>query len=178
VAILGVLLLSLRFTERQATAYAICLQSVYSLGLAGLVYAVFFLGAAPVITVYFPPIIVLGCAYILGSRAAILWSIPCLAVMAAAVYLPTPIATHVDHNIDFVARTSAFPTVLAFSVSFRRAHDRQATQLALLAGTDPLTGLSNRLALEDALDRTLARAARYQRGSALVFIDPDRDKSP
>ncbi|MFK7894606.1 MAG: diguanylate cyclase [Myxococcota bacterium] len=173
IAMLGILVLSLRFTERQAAAYAICLQLVYCVGLAGLVYAVFVLGASPTITLYFPPIIVLGCAYILGWRAAIGWSLPCLAVMAAAVYLPTPPLRPVDPTIDFIARAGSFLTVLAFSVSFRRSHDRQATELASLAATDTLTGLSNRLALEDALDRALARAARFRRQTSLVFVDLD-----
>jgi len=173
VAMLGVLVLSLRFTERQAAAYAICLQLVYCIGLAGLAYAVFGLGADPVVTVYFPPIVVLGCAYILGWRSAVFWSLPCLAMMAAAVYGPTPPAAPADRDIDFVIRAGALLTVLAFAVSFRRAHDRQAADLAQLAWTDPLTGLSNRHALEDSIDRVLTQAARFRRRSALVFIDLD-----
>lgn len=170
---LGVLVLSLRFTERHATAYAICLQLVYCLGLAGLIHAVFVLGANPVITVYFPPIIVLGCAYILGWRAAIFWTVPSLATMAAAVYLPKPPPVPVDHDFDFIVRAGALLTVLAFAVSFRRSHDRQAAELADLAATDPLTGLSNRLALENSIDRALTRAERFGRSSGLVFIDLD-----
>jgi diguanylate cyclase (GGDEF)-like protein len=170
---LGVLVLSLRFTERQATAYAICLQLVYCLGLAGLVHAVFVLGANPVITVYFPPIVVLGCAYILGWRAAIFWTVPCLATMAAAVYLPKPPPAPVDPDMDFAVRVGALLTVLAFAVSFRRSHDRQAAELADLAETDALTGLSNRLALEGSIDRALMRAERFGRRSGLVYIDLD-----
>jgi len=170
---LGVLLLSLRFTERQAAAYAICLQLVYCIGLAGLAHAVFVLGADPVVTVYFPPIVVLGCAYILGWRSAVFWSLPCLAVMAAAVYAPTPPIRPADRDVDFVIRAGALLTVLAFAVSFRRSHDRQAAELAELAGTDPLTGLSNRLALEDSIDRVLTQAARFHRRSGLVYVDLD-----
>jgi diguanylate cyclase (GGDEF)-like protein len=96
--------------------------------------------------------------------------------MAAGVYLPTGTATHVDPSADFVTRAGALLTVLAFAVSFRRSHDRQAAALAHLAGTDPLTGLSNRLSFENAIHRALASAARFRRCGGLVFIDLDNMK--
>lgn len=171
--ILGILLLMLRFSEHDPAAYAVCLQCVYAVALAGTVYAVFGVGLDPAVTVYFPPIVVLGCSYILGWRTAAFWTLPCLAVMASAVYLPTPALVKVNHNLDFVARAGGLLTILAFAVSFRRSHDRQAAELAHLAGTDSLTGLSNRLGLMDALEQALARAERYDRSSGLVFIDLD-----
>lgn len=173
VAILVVLVVMLRFTENRPRAYALCLQAVYAIALGGTAYAIFGVGLDPAVSVYFPPIVVLGCAYILGWKTAAFWTLPCLAVMAAAVYLPTPEQLVVDRDIDFLSRAGGLLTVLAFAVSFRRSHDRQAAQLAHLAGTDPLTGLSNRLALMDAIDASLARAARFRRRTALVFIDLD-----
>ncbi len=171
--ILVILLLMVRLSEHHPGAYAVCLQSVYAVALGGTAYAVFVVGLDPAATVYFPPIVVLGCAYILGWRAAVFWTLPCLAVMASAVYLPIPAPVQVDHNLDFVARAGGLLTVLAFAVSFRRSHDRQAAELAHLAGTDSLTGLANRLGLMGAIETALARAARFERGSALVFIDLD-----
>src|SRR5690554_5410527 len=50
---------------------------------------------------------------------------------------------------------------------------QSALQLALL---DPLTGLSNRIALDKALDRELQLARRHQRALSLLVIDVDHFK--
>lgn len=177
VAVIAILALSLRFTEHQARVYAICLQSVYAVSLSGLVYSIFWIGLDPVVSVYFPPIVVLGCAYILGWRSALMWTAPCIAIMAAAVYFPPTEVTPVDRELDFMARVGGLLTVLAFAISFRRSHDRQAAELAHLAGTDQLTGLSNRLALRAAINVALSRAARFERGSGIIFVDLDNMKN-
>jgi len=57
-----------------------------------------------------------------------------------------------------------------------RLHD-QAERLAVLANTDPLTGLANRRFLLDQLEREVERAQRYRRPLSLVYIDLDGFKA-
>jgi diguanylate cyclase (GGDEF)-like protein len=79
----------------------------------------------------------------------------------------------VEPAVTFVVRAGTLLTVLAFAVSFRRSHDRQASELQRMASTDALTGLANRVELDRALDRALNRVARFERRGALVFVDID-----
>jgi diguanylate cyclase (GGDEF)-like protein len=55
--------------------------------------------------------------------------------------------------------------------------DRHRAQLAHLARHDPLTGLSNRRALDEDLEVLHARSQRYGRGFALAMCDIDRFKA-
>ncbi len=50
---------------------------------------------------------------------------------------------------------------------------RDQEQLAYLAYHDPLTGLANRILVEQELDLALARARRTRRAVALMFVDLD-----
>ncbi|MGH2399288.1 MAG: diguanylate cyclase, partial [bacterium] len=54
---------------------------------------------------------------------------------------------------------------------------RQAGEIFRLAQTDPLTGLANRRALRQALDREVARATRYGNPCAVLVLEIDRFKS-
>jgi len=54
---------------------------------------------------------------------------------------------------------------------------RQAGEAFRLAQTDPLTGLANRRALRQALDREVARAARYGHPCAVLVLEIDRFKA-
>ena len=54
---------------------------------------------------------------------------------------------------------------------------RLETRLRTLAEHDPLTGLTNRAALTEALRRSLALAARQNWSVAVVFIDLDKFKA-
>ncbi len=54
---------------------------------------------------------------------------------------------------------------------------RQAGEIFRLAQTDPLTGLANRRALRQALDREVARAARYGNPCAVLVLEIDRFKT-
>jgi diguanylate cyclase (GGDEF)-like protein len=56
------------------------------------------------------------------------------------------------------------------------ALDRQSSRLAELSRTDPLTGLANRRAFDDDLDREVARARREGVRLSLAFLDVDRFK--
>jgi diguanylate cyclase (GGDEF)-like protein len=54
--------------------------------------------------------------------------------------------------------------------------DRATAELAEQARRDPLTALLNHQAFSENLEREVARAARYERGLTLVFMDLDRFK--
>ncbi|MGH2437898.1 MAG: diguanylate cyclase, partial [bacterium] len=54
---------------------------------------------------------------------------------------------------------------------------RQAGEIFRLAQTDPLTGIANRRALRQALDREVARATRYGNPCAVLVLEIDRFKS-
>jgi len=66
---------------------------------------------------------------------------------------------------------------LAVKVSFCLSNVTAHEKLKFLAYTDPLTGLLNRRAMENALKREFSREKRYQRTLSVVFIDLDDFKS-
>lgn len=73
-----------------------------------------------------------------------------------------------------------FVSVVSDITEIRRAEDRLAElteQLRALATTDPLTGLTNRRALDETLIREVADAARNGRPVSVAMIDVDHFKS-
>lgn len=172
-AILGALALSIHVIDGRPERFRIVAHALYAMALAAVAYAVFGLDLPPVITVYFPAIVLLAAAHILGAGAAIFWSVPSFALVAAGVFLAPAVEHSVTAGVTVSVRAVALLTILSFAVSFRRAHDRQAAELMLRATTDDLTGLANRHELERALEAALLRAQRYGRRGALVFIDLD-----
>jgi len=66
---------------------------------------------------------------------------------------------------------------LAVKVSFCLSNVTAHEKLKFLAYSDPLTGLLNRRAMENALKREFNREKRYQRMLSVVFIDLDDFKS-
>ena len=66
---------------------------------------------------------------------------------------------------------------LAVKVSFCLSNVTAHEKLKFLAYRDPLTGLLNRRAMENALKREFSREMRYQRILSVVFIDLDDFKS-
>jgi diguanylate cyclase (GGDEF)-like protein/PAS domain S-box-containing protein len=76
-----------------------------------------------------------------------------------------------SHSIDFQGRKCSF--VLVQDVTDRQQlHE----QLVHQAHHDQLTGLPNRLLLEDRMQQTLAQAARYGQQAAILCVDLDRFK--
>jgi len=150
---------------------------IYLLALGSVAYAVFGLGLPPVLTVYFPALILLAAAHLLGARAALLWSLPSLALVAAGVFLPSPLEREVSPTVVFLTRAATLLAILGFGVSFRHAHDRQAEELERSATTDSLTGLANRRELDRSLAQVLERSRRFGRRGALVFVDLDGVKA-
>ena len=67
----------------------------------------------------------------------------------------------------------------AIILNSRDVTDRRALEDSLRhqAGHDPLTGLSNRAVLHEALERSLARASRSQTRLGLLFLDLDAFKT-
>jgi diguanylate cyclase (GGDEF)-like protein len=76
-----------------------------------------------------------------------------------------------SHSIDYMGRTCIF-------VMVQDVTDRQQLheQLVHQAHHDTLTGLPNRLLLEDRMQQSLAQAARYGQQAAVLCLDLDRFK--
>lgn len=164
---------AVRAIDGHATSFRRLSHGVYFAALAAVAWAIFGLGLSPVISVYFPAIVLLGAAHIMGARAAIFWAVPSIALIAAATFAAPAEVRVVSPEIAFGVRAATLVTILAFAVSFRRAHDRQAAELLRRATTDPLTGLANRLELGRAFDTAFERSTRYGRTGALIFLDLD-----
>ncbi len=169
-SVLGIVLFSI---DRTPERFRLASHGMYAIALGAVAYAVFGLGIATPITVYFPAMVLLGAAHILGTRAALAWSVPSVALVAAGVYLAPTEERFVDSTVMLGVRLATLLTILAFGISFRRSHDRQAAELERHATTDPLTGLANRRAFEPALAQAIERSHRFGRRGALVFIDLD-----
>ena len=148
-------------------AHALC-----GLALATVAWAVFGLGLPSATTVFFPAIVLVGAANILGVRAALFWSIPTLVLVAAGSTQGYP-ERDVSPWVRFAVRAGTLATLLAYGVWFRSEHDRQAAELERSATTDPLTGLANRREFDRALEAAIHRARRYHRRTALLYLDLD-----
>ena len=160
--IIAVLALSLRAITSGAVAFRRMSHLVYFLCLTSLSYCVFWLGLPPVITVYFPAIMLLAAAELIGTRAALGWSVPSLLLVAAGAFAPPAQRFELTPEVVFIVRAATLLTILGLAVSFRRWRDQQSARLQLRATTDPLTGLPNRRALDQALFETLQRSARFR----------------
>jgi diguanylate cyclase (GGDEF)-like protein len=74
--------------------------------------------------------------------------------------------SHDEHAIRVLARFSAHQIVQADRLEAAERESR----------TDPLTGLGNRRALDECLQRELARHIRYERTLSLIIVDLDKFK--
>lgn len=168
---------TLKAIDETLEAYRLCTHLVYAVWLAALAYSVFVLQVPGSLTIYSTASILLGAAYLLGPRPAIFWAIPCLILAGIdAYFVPAP-AYPIPPTVTLVVRTVTLGTILALGLSFRWANDRQAARLHYEARTDSLTGLANRLALDEALAQAIGRAKRYRRRGAVIFADLDGMKS-
>ena len=177
-SVIGVLILAALAANLQAASAGPVLfgqiaHLVYLAALGAVTYAIFGLGLPPVISVYFPAIVLLGAAQLLGARAALFWAIPSVALVAAAVFWAPEAPREVAPGITFAVRTATLLTILSFAVSFRRSQDRQSAELERRATTDALTGLANRVKLSHDLEDALQRSQRFDRRGAVVFLDLD-----
>ena len=83
-----------------------------------------------------------------------------------------PVSVTVSALHDSQGRVNGFLSI-AYDITERQ---RLAKQLSQLAYHDGLTGLPNRLCLEDHLRQAIAKSSRSQEPLALLFIDLDRFK--
>ncbi len=138
--------------------------------------------------VFFLPILVSGA--IIGGWAPFVFAFGSIAANSVAVVY----ANSADIAPGFINQSSLLIYVLVFAVvalsaallsnslsgqiqrSLSNLH-KQADQMAKLAHTDPLTGLSNRRHLFERLESEFARAQRYRRPFCLLYIDMDGFKA-
>jgi diguanylate cyclase (GGDEF)-like protein len=137
---------------------------------------------------FFLPILVSGA--VIGGWAPFIFAFGSIAASSiAAVY-----ASNAGIAPEFVNNSSLLIYLLVFTVvalsaslisnslsdqiqkSLSSLH-QQADQMAKLAHTDPLTGLSNRRHLFEQLESEFARAQRYRRPFCLLYIDMDGFKA-
>ncbi len=94
----------------------------------------------------------------------------------AFAILVTPIPAGGEHTAisHFVITTGTLITAATLLTYLRSRVERLLGRLTDAARTDPLTGLPNRVALHEAVDREIERAAPYNRPLSVVVIDLDR----
>ena len=149
---------------------ALLMQSIwvaYSGGLEG-----------PFVWMYAVPIAIYGVLF--GSRWAVGAAVLCtayllaiLGVMQAGIGTLTTATPAPDlARVFLMSYIAMFFIVAAFSGALRR----QARVVLELAHTDPLTGLANRRALRQALDREVSRALRYGQPCTVLVLELDHFK--
>jgi diguanylate cyclase (GGDEF)-like protein len=80
------------------------------------------------------------------------------------------------HDQAFGVTEYELAGTLAFAAAIALKNAELVEQLQSAASTDPLTGLSNRRAMEDRLAAELSRTQRHQMRTSVVMIDVDRFK--
>ncbi len=80
------------------------------------------------------------------------------------------------HDQHFGQAEIELAGTLAFAAAIALKNSQLVEQLQSAATTDPLTGLSNRRAMEDRLAAELSRTHRHQIRTSVVMIDVDRFK--
>lgn len=80
------------------------------------------------------------------------------------------------HDQPFGAAEYDLAGTLAFAAAIALKNAQLVEQLQSAASTDPLTGLSNRRAMEDRLAAELSRTQRHHIRTSVVMIDVDRFK--
>ncbi len=81
------------------------------------------------------------------------------------------------HQQEFGPSESDLAGTLAFAAAIALKNAQLVEQLQSAASTDPLTGLSNRRAMEERLAAELSRTHRHQIRTSVVTIDVDRFKT-
>jgi diguanylate cyclase (GGDEF)-like protein/putative nucleotidyltransferase with HDIG domain len=102
----------------------------------------------------------------------VLWA----GVNYAFAIMVTPIPAGGEHVAisHFVITTGTLVTAATLLTYLRARVERLLSRLTDAARTDPLTGLPNRVALHEAVERELARALPHNRPVSVVVIDIDR----
>lgn len=159
-------------TTHTALAVGFCLVFVASVEL----------DFASPIGVTFSSLIILSASYLLGVRAALLWTAISIAGVSYAVLTSRPIpfppdARQPSLELILASRIVVLLGTCAIAAAERHFSDRQRQELMDLASRDALTGLLNRRAFRDRLSDSIARARRHGRRVGLVFLDLDGFKA-
>jgi diguanylate cyclase (GGDEF)-like protein len=157
------------------------IRSVTHLGMGGVMLGIVLIsigiGEASEIGVIFPMLMVLVITYVLGVRAALCWTLAAIAGMGITIFSTGfPAGSNTDLMTApglFASRSLALVATFVFAAVERRVADRQSVELEYLARHDSLTGLMNRRAFGEHLDKALGRCRRYGRRAALLAIDLD-----
>jgi len=100
-----------------------------------------------------------------------------------ASHVPASVLSRIVRDSVITAVTVGVPMLLLLALGTRAMtivaveRKRHRTRLETLARTDALTGLANRIALEDRLDQEIHRSNRHERRFALLYIDLDGFKA-
>jgi diguanylate cyclase (GGDEF)-like protein len=94
----------------------------------------------------------------------------------AIAILVTPIPVGGEHTAisHFVITTGTLITAATLLTYLRSRVERLLGRLTDAARTDPLTGLPNRVALHEAVEREIERATPHNRPLSVIVIDVDR----
>uniref|UniRef100_UPI002B26F6C3 GGDEF domain-containing protein n=1 Tax=Catenulispora pinisilvae TaxID=2705253 RepID=UPI002B26F6C3 len=111
-------------------------------------------------------------AYLLPRRTAY-WT---LAVVVACLTVILLAGTGPDRFSAWVETSTSMVLTLVVIRRVRDQADRLKQALAEQASTDPLTGLSNRRAFDEALDREVTRQRRTREPLSLLAVDVDHFK--
>lgn len=136
------------------------------------------LGYASPLGVTFSVLIIMAANFILGTRAAIGWTLVSIAGVTLGVVTSEPIpfpaeARQPSHALVLSSRIVVLLGTCAIATAERRFADRQSRELIGLASRDSLTGLLNRRAFRARMADSLARARRHGRRVGLIFLDLD-----
>ena len=105
----------------------------------------------------------------------VLWAFANYAVVIAITPAAPPGAVHTDVH-HFVLTAGTLITAATLLTYLRSRVERLLSRLTDAARTDALTGLPNRVALHEVLERELERAKPERRAVSLMVIDIDRFK--
>jgi diguanylate cyclase (GGDEF)-like protein len=111
-------------------------------------------------------------AYLLPRRTAY-WT---LAIVAACLTAILAAGSGPDRFAAWVETTTSMALTLVVILRVRDQADRLKQALAEQASTDPLTGLSNRRAFDEALEREVTRQRRTRAPLSLLAVDVDHFK--
>lgn len=115
---------------------------------------------------------VLFAAYLLPRRTAY-WT---LAIVAACLTIVLAEGSGPDRFAVWLETTASVSLTLVVILQVRSQADRLKQVLAQQATTDPLTGLGNRRAFDEALQREVARQRRTRTPLSLLAVDVDHFK--
>ena len=142
----------------------------------------------PAIPLFLPFSVRVDAAWLLaaGAGVAVLTVSPAGAVVPGEDWVAAWLVFVTAGIVSLVGSVSASMgrrTAFVHRMEARRAHlrtvareaelERLSGQLARMTRTDPLTGIGNRLRLDEELTMAAARATRYGTGCAIVMLDLD-----